>query len=261
MDRRRQSAGPRCTATTSAPATGPPTTSGPAVTPASSPSSQTRPRRHREDGGWLVGFVHDDNRNEADLIVLDAAAIDRPADRDRPRSLDASPTGSTAVDPGDLTAPPTQEIPCPTGRDPDPDDVVARLLASFPRKHRGDGHIAALIVEGVGGLEAHVLFALDMGMPAEKFGRIHHLPAAQLAAVIDATPDRGLIRDGWLSEQGRAVKQRVEAVARRPRGEALRKPRAGELDELMAALEPLAALLPPPRTGRRSSDSSVRDLV
>ena len=41
------------------------------------------------------------------------------------------------------------------------------------------------MVEGVGGLEAHVLFALDMGMPAEKFGRIHHLPAAQLAAVID----------------------------------------------------------------------------
>ena len=35
-------------------------------------------RRHREDGGWLIGFVHDDDRNEADLIVLDAAAIDRP---------------------------------------------------------------------------------------------------------------------------------------------------------------------------------------
>ena len=35
-------------------------------------------RLHREDGGWLVGFAHDDNRNEADLIVLDAAAIDHP---------------------------------------------------------------------------------------------------------------------------------------------------------------------------------------
>ena len=37
-----------------------------------------RSRRHREDGGWLVGFVHDHDRNEADLIVLDAAAIDLP---------------------------------------------------------------------------------------------------------------------------------------------------------------------------------------
>ena len=35
-------------------------------------------RRHREDGGWLIGFVHDDHRNEGDLIVLDAAALDRP---------------------------------------------------------------------------------------------------------------------------------------------------------------------------------------
>ncbi len=63
--------------------------------------------------------------------------------------------------------------------------MVARLFhaASLLREHRGDGHIAALMIEGVGGLEAHVLFALDMGMPAEKFGRIHHLPAAQLAAV------------------------------------------------------------------------------
>jgi hypothetical protein len=70
---------------------------------------------------------------------------------------------------------------------PIPDDVVARLFhaASLLREHRGDGHIAALMVEGVGGVEAHVLLALDMDMPAEKFGRIHHLPRAQLDAVID----------------------------------------------------------------------------
>ncbi len=30
-------------------------------------------RRHRDDGGWLVGFVHDDRRLETDLVVLDAA--------------------------------------------------------------------------------------------------------------------------------------------------------------------------------------------
>src|SRR6476620_596437 len=67
---------------------------------------------------------------------------------------------------------------------PVPDDVVVRLFhaASLLREHRGDGHIAALMVEGVGGLEAQVLLALDMNVPAERFGRIHHLPAAQLAA-------------------------------------------------------------------------------
>src|SRR3954465_7060633 len=48
---------------------------------------------------------------------------------------------------------------------PIPADVVARLFhaASLLREHRGDGHIAALMVEGVGGFEAHVLFALDVG--------------------------------------------------------------------------------------------------
>src|ERR1700761_1046932 len=84
---------------------------------------------------------------------------------------------------------------------PVPEDGVTRLFhaASLLREHRGDGHIAALMSEGVGGLEAHVLFALDMDMPAEKFGRIHHLPAAQLLAVIDGMRDRGLIADdGWL---------------------------------------------------------------
>jgi hypothetical protein len=129
---------------------------------------------------------------------------------------------------------------------PIPDEVVARLFhaASLLREHRGDGHIAALMVDGISGLEAHVLLALDMGTPAERFGRIHHLPRTQLTAVIDGMRRRDLIgADGWLSEQGRAVKQRVEArtdeLAERPY-ECL-EPR--ELDELVATLEPIAALL------------------
>src|SRR6476469_3222534 len=129
---------------------------------------------------------------------------------------------------------------------PIPDDAVARLFhaASLLREHRGDGHIAALMVEDVGGLEAHVLVALDMDMPAEKFGRIHHLPVAQLAAVIDGMRDRGLIGDdGWLSERGRAVKQQVEALTDDLAAKPYESLEPGELDELMAALEPLAALL------------------
>ncbi len=124
--------------------------------------------------------------------------------------------------------------------------MVARLFhaASLLREHGGDGHIAALMAEGVGGLEAHVLVALAMDMPAEKFGRIHHLPAAQIAAVIDGMRDRGLIGDdGWLSEQGRAVKQRVESLTDHLAVQPYESLEPGELDELMNALEPLAALL------------------
>ena len=129
---------------------------------------------------------------------------------------------------------------------PIPDEVVARMFhaASLLREHRGDGHIVALMVEGVARLEAHVLFALDMNMPAEKFGRIHHLPSTQLAAVIDGMRDRGLIGDdGWLSEQGRAVKQRVESITDDLAAKPYEILEPGELDELMDGLEPLATLL------------------
>lgn len=129
---------------------------------------------------------------------------------------------------------------------PIPEDVVTRCFhaASLLREHRGDGHIAALMVEGIGGLEAHVLYALDLAMPAHEFGRIHHLPDAQIDALVAGLRDRGLIADdGWLSGEGRAVKQRIEAVT----DDLAWAPYAGleqeELDELVAILEPLQAPL------------------
>jgi hypothetical protein len=129
---------------------------------------------------------------------------------------------------------------------PVPDEVVARTFhaASLLREHRGDGHIAALVTEGVGGLEAHVLFALGMDMPAEKFGRIHHLPAAQLAEVIGGMRDRGLIGDdGWLTGSGRAVKRRVEALTDDLAAPPYESLAPDELEELVALLEPMAVLL------------------
>ena len=129
---------------------------------------------------------------------------------------------------------------------PIPGDEVARLFhgASLLREHRGDGHIAALMVEGVGGLESHALFALAMDMPAEKFGRIHHLPAAQLVGLQDGMRDRGLIGDdGWLSEHGRAVRQRVESLTDDLAARPYEGLEPGELHELMTALEPLATVL------------------
>jgi hypothetical protein len=116
--------------------------------------------------------------------------------------------------------------------------------ASLLREHRGDGHIAALMTEGVGGLEAHALYALAIDMPAEKFGRIHHLPASQIGAVLDGMRARGLIGDdGWLTEEGRAVKQRVESLTDDLAAKPYECLEQGELDELMATLEPLATLL------------------
>jgi hypothetical protein len=129
---------------------------------------------------------------------------------------------------------------------PVPDEVVARLFhaASLLREHRGDGHIVALMSEGIGRLEAHVLLALGMDMPAAQFGRIHHLPPAQIEAVIDGMRERDLIgEDGWLSEHGRTVKDRVEALTDDLAAKPYDALDPDELEELMANLEPLAALL------------------
>jgi hypothetical protein len=61
---------------------------------------------------------------------------------------------------------------------PVPKEPVARLWpgANLLREHHGDGHNAALLTLGVAGAEAHVLHALSEGMPAERFGRVSHLP-------------------------------------------------------------------------------------
>lgn len=129
---------------------------------------------------------------------------------------------------------------------PVPEDGMTRLFhaASLLREHRGDGHIVALMSEGIGGLEAHVLLALGMDMPAEKFGRIHHLPATQIAAVVGGMRDRGLIGDdGHFTEQGRVVRERVEELTDDLAARPYESLGADELDELVAGLEPIAALL------------------
>jgi hypothetical protein len=126
---------------------------------------------------------------------------------------------------------------------PLPEEPVARLFhaASLLREHRGDGHICALMAHGIGGLEAHVLLALDQGIPALAFGRIHHLPRALLTDLIDGMRARGLVQDErTFTPAGRQVKDRVEALTDDLAVAPYEVLEPGELDELIAALEPLA---------------------
>ena len=63
-----------------------------------------------------------------------------------------------------------------------------------------------------------MLSALAMGIyPAESFGRIHHLPAARLAEVMDGLRDRGLLNaSGRFTDAGRAAKTRIESLTDGP---------------------------------------------
>ncbi|MEU6767746.1 MarR family transcriptional regulator [Streptomyces sp. NPDC046853] len=130
---------------------------------------------------------------------------------------------------------------------PVPEDPVARLwhAATMLREHRCDGHIAALVGARIGGTEAHILDALAQGIhPPESFGRIHHLPKERLEAVMGGLRERGLIdAESRFTEAGRETKQRIEALTdelAEPPYEALTP---GELDDLVAELEPITARL------------------
>ncbi|MEO6087364.1 MAG: MarR family transcriptional regulator [Umezawaea sp.] len=129
---------------------------------------------------------------------------------------------------------------------PVPQEPVARLwhAATLLREHRGDGHTVALLAEGVGGTEAHVLHALSIPMPAKEFGRIGHLPSAQLTAVIDGMRARGLVgTDGWLTAAGHTTKERVEAMTDRLAESPYNALDPSELELLTADLEPISAAL------------------
>ncbi len=129
---------------------------------------------------------------------------------------------------------------------PAPEAPLERLwhAANTLREHRGDGHVAALLTHGIAGTEAHVLLALDLGMPAERFGRLHHLPAAQLAAVLDGLRARGLVTpEGTFTDLGRETKAGIERLTDELAVAPYLGLAADDLDRLVAVLEPIAAAL------------------
>ncbi|MDQ2650481.1 MAG: MarR family transcriptional regulator [Actinomycetota bacterium] len=129
---------------------------------------------------------------------------------------------------------------------PIPTEPLARLWhgANLLREHRGDGHVAALVTAGIGRTEAHVLHALSEGMPATEFGRVSHLPEAQLAAVIEGMRVRGLVGvDGWLTDSGRQAKAEVEAMTDELGAPVYDIFEPAEREQVIEDLEPLAARL------------------
>ena len=89
-----------------------------------------------------------------------------------------------------------------------------------------------------------MLHALSQDIPARKFGRIHHLPAAQLTAVVDGLRARGLVdASGWLTGPGRDSKQRIESLTDDLAAPAYDTLTPRELDQLIADLEPISAVL------------------
>jgi hypothetical protein len=98
-----------------------------------------------------------------------------------------------------------------------PGDPLGRIwqLATTLREHRGDGHIAALVTEGVTGLQAHLLQSASGHMPQEVLQRARiGWTGGDWAGAADALRDRGLLTAGpglALTPAGRTLLDSVEA--------------------------------------------------
>jgi len=97
-----------------------------------------------------------------------------------------------------------------------PEDQVGRLwqLATTLREHRGDGHIAALVSEGISGLQAHLLQVADGRLPGELIRRARGWPEEEWDAAAAALRSRGLLTAGTtpsLTPHGRTVLTAVES--------------------------------------------------
>lgn len=124
----------------------------------------------------------------------------------------------------------------------DPDDPVAELwqAATTLREHRGDGHVACLTAEGVGGCEAHVLFAATEGTPAELLQRSRGWSREEWDEAARFLRQAGLLdAAGEATERAHRLREQIERrtdeLAVVPYGALTEDQRARLVDELTPA--------------------------
>ena len=83
--------------------------------------------------------------------------------------------------------------------------------ATLLREHRGDGHVASLLAEGLDGVEAHVTAAAAGQIPREMLQVNRKWDDDEWLAAEERLRARGWLNlQGGLTEEGRAGRQRIE---------------------------------------------------
>ena len=81
------------------------------------------------------------------------------------------------------------------------------------REFRGDGHIAALVAEGISGLEALVTHAASGDVPAAVLMASRAWSGAEWDAAVHGLVARGIVNpDGTFTEHGREQRDRIERM-------------------------------------------------
>jgi helix-turn-helix protein len=93
-----------------------------------------------------------------------------------------------------------------------PADPVQRLwwACDLIREHRGDSHVAVANAAGLGPIEMNVLTECWIGMPLLSYTATRGWPEAAMRAAVDGLEARGWLRDGTLTDAGRAARAGLE---------------------------------------------------
>ncbi|QIP83231.1 hypothetical protein GLX30_03100 [Streptomyces sp. Tu 2975] len=95
---------------------------------------------------------------------------------------------------------------------PWPEDPVRQLwhAQTLLREFRGDGHVACLLSEGIGGLESLVLHAATGDVPVDFLKASRAWPEEKWADAEERLRTRGLLDGNSLSPEGARLRQHIE---------------------------------------------------
>ena len=141
------------------------------------------------------------------------------------RNLGEAATSSAVAEAADLASAAAAEC-SPEGRAlyaapaslPWPEDPMRRLwhATTLLREHRGDGHVAALLEAGIGGLESHLLVVGSGAATRELIQAARGWPDDDWDAAASDLAQRGLLDDsGALTDAGWDLRARIEATTDR----------------------------------------------
>ncbi len=127
---------------------------------------------------------------------------------------------------------------------PRPANAAGRLwrAAELVREHRGDGHLAALAVDGIDAVEANVLTECWLGYAVGEYSASRGFAPEVLAATVRRLEARGWMADGTLTAAGRAAREGIESATDRSVG-ALVAALGEDLERIVAGLDAVGTRL------------------
>lgn len=125
---------------------------------------------------------------------------------------------------------------------PWPDTALASLwhASTLLREHRGDGHVAVLVSEGINGRESNVFHVAAGAVPADFIKRSRDYSDEEWDACVNSLVERGLLTPACtLTDAGRALKDHIELRTDTLALSALRVLDDSSVERLFQALTPI----------------------